>query len=48
MSVYLIGVTGVIYAYIGIEQGAKGNLGMCITYLSYALANVGLALSATK
>ena len=42
MSNWLIIVTGLIYAYIGIEQGVKGNIPMAITYLSYSTANVGL------
>jgi len=42
MSSWLIIVTGLIYAYIGIEQVAKGNLSMGITYMSYATANIGL------
>lgn len=42
MSGWLIAVTGVIYAYVAIEQGAKGNLGMCLAYAGYAFANIGL------
>ena len=48
MSAWLIIVTGLIYLYIGCEQGYKGNLALCITYVSYAAANVGLYLMATK
>ena len=48
MSSWLIIVTGLIYLYIGCEQGYKGNLALCITYVSYAAANVGLYLMATK
>ena len=46
MSSWLIIVTGVIYAYIGLEQGIKGNLPMAICYVSYAAANVGLYMLA--
>ena len=46
MSSWLIIVTGVIYAYIGLEQGIKGNLPMAICYVSYAAANVGLYMMA--
>ena len=42
MSSWLIIVTGLIYAYIGVEQGFKGNLPMAITYAGYALGNIGL------
>ncbi len=48
MSANLIILTGVIYAYIAIEQIFKGNLGMFICYLGYAFANIGLYLLATK
>lgn len=42
MSGWLIAVTGVIYGYVAIEQGIKGNLGMCLAYAGYAFANIGL------
>lgn len=48
MSTWLIALVGVIYLYIAIEQGLKGNLGMFICYLGYALGNVGLYLLASK
>ena len=48
MSAWLIVLTAFIYLYIGIEQGLKGNMGMLITYIGYAFANVGLWMLATK
>jgi len=48
MSAWLIIVTGLIYLYIGCEQGYNSYLALCITYVSYAAANVGLYLMATK
>jgi hypothetical protein len=48
MSSWLIIVTGLIYAYIGLEQGFKGNVALCITYCAYSAANVGLYMMATK
>jgi hypothetical protein len=42
MSGPLIAITGLIYAYVAIEQGLKGNMGMCLAYAGYAFANVGL------
>jgi len=48
MSSWLIIVTGVIYSYIAVEQGAKGNLYMAIVYSGYAFSNVGLYMMATK
>ena len=48
MSSWLIIVVGVIYTCIAVEQGLKGNLPMCICYICYAGANVGLYMMATK
>lgn len=42
MSGWLIAVTGLIYAYVALEQGMKGNIGMCLAYAGYAFANIGL------
>ena len=46
MSGWLIIVTGLIYAWIAIEQGFKGNLYMSIVYAGYAFSNIGLYLLA--
>jgi hypothetical protein len=46
MSAWLIILTGMIYAYIAIEQFFKGNAGMGIAYAGYAFSNVGLWLLA--
>jgi hypothetical protein len=48
MSSWLIVVTGLIYAYISVEQGIKGNGSMCVVYAGYAFSNVGLYFLATK
>jgi len=48
MSAWLIIVTGVIYFYISIEQGFKGNTAMAVVYSGYAFSNVGLYILATK
>ena len=48
MSAWLILVCGVIYAYVALEQGMKGNVGMAIAYSGYAFSNIGLYLLATK
>ena len=48
MSAWLIALTGLIYLYVAAEQAYKGNLGMFITYLGYASANVGLYMLANK
>lgn len=48
MSGPLIILTGLIYAYVSLEQGIKGNSGMCMAYAGYAFSNVGLYFLATK
>jgi hypothetical protein len=48
MSAWLIIVTGLIYAYIGLEQGFKGNMAMAVVYTGYAFSNVGLYILASK
>lgn len=48
MSANLIALTGVIYLYVAMEQGYKGNIGMLITYIGYAGANIGLYMLANK
>jgi hypothetical protein len=48
MSAWLIALTGFIYLYVAAEQGYKGNIGMLITYLGYAGANIGLYMLANK
>ena len=48
MSAWLIILTGVIYAYIAIEQGIKGNIGLLIAYAGYAFSNIGLWMLASK
>jgi hypothetical protein len=46
VSSWLIIVTGLIYAYIGLEQALKGNLPMAVVYSGYAFSNVGLYIMA--
>ena len=48
MSASLIALVGIIYAYVGAEQAYKGNLGIAICYISYALAQVGWYIIAVK
>jgi hypothetical protein len=48
MSSWLIIVTGLIYGYIAVEQGLKGNVPMAVVYSGYAFSNVGLYILATK
>jgi len=46
LSAWLIALTGLIYAYIAVEQFMKGNPNMAIVYAGYAFSNVGLYLLA--
>jgi hypothetical protein len=46
MSGWLIIVTGLIYAYIGLEQALRGNMAMAVVYSGYAFSNVGLYIMA--
>lgn len=48
MSANLIIITGLIYAYIAVEQALKGNTAMAVVYSGYAFSNVGLWILATK
>lgn len=42
MSAWLIALTGLIYLGVAIEQAVNKNAPMCVVYVGYALANVGL------
>lgn len=46
MSGPLIALTGLIYAWIAVDQLWRGNPGMAIAYMGYAFANVGLYMLA--
>lgn len=48
MSAWMIVVTGLMYLYIGIEQGIKSNFALSIMYGAYAVANIGLYMMANK
>lgn len=46
MSAWLIAAVGVAYAYVSGESFWKGNPGMGVAYLGYAIGNVGLYMLA--
>jgi len=48
MSANLIIVTGLIYAYIFLEQLVKGDFGLAWMYFGYSVANYGAWLLATR
>ena len=46
MSSWLIGVIGVVYAVVAIDQFIKGGVGQGIMFMGYAIGNVGLVIIA--
>jgi hypothetical protein len=44
MNAELIAIIGVVYLYVGITFIMKGQVGMGISFLGYALGNVGLVI----
>lgn len=48
VSSWLIATIGFVYLYIGVDLIIKGQIGMGIAYLGYALGNVGLYIVATQ
>jgi hypothetical protein len=48
MSANLIIITGLIYAWITVEQALKGEVGLACMYAGYSFANYGAYLLATK
>ena len=48
MSAWLIAMVGVIYAVVAVDLIVKGNTGLGIAFVGYALGNVGLYMEAAK
>jgi hypothetical protein len=46
MSSWLIGVIGLVYFAVAIDQFMKGGVGQGIMFMGYALGNVGLVMVA--
>ena len=46
MSAPLILAVGAVYLLVALDQYRQGSPGMAIAWTGYALANVGLAMSA--
>jgi hypothetical protein len=44
----LILIVMLIYAWVAIMEGIKGNYGMMIVFAGYAFSNIGLAWMASK
>lgn len=47
MGKTLIAIVGIVYAGIALEQYIKGNPGIAISFLGYAIGNIGLYMVAT-
>ena len=48
MSGWLIAIVGVVYAVVAIDLIVKGNTGLGIAFVGYALGNVGLYMEGAK
>jgi hypothetical protein len=48
MSAWLIAIVGVVYAVVAIDLIVKGNTGLGIAFVGYALGNIGLYMEAAK
>ena len=48
MSAWLIAMVGIVYAVIAVDLLYKGNVGLGIAFIGYALGNVGLYMEAAK
>ena len=48
MSAWLIAMVGVVYAVVAVDLIVKGNTGLGIAFIGYALGNVGLYMEAAK
>lgn len=48
MASWLIAAMGVVYAVVSVDLLTKGNTGLGIAFIGYAIGNVGLTLEAMK
>jgi len=48
MSSILIAIIGVVYTIVAVDLLHKGNTGLGIAFIGYALGNVGLYMEAAK
>jgi hypothetical protein len=46
MSSWLIGVIGIVYAAVAVDQFMKGGVGQGIMFMGYAIGNIGLVIVA--
>lgn len=48
MSAYLIGFIGLVYAIVAGDLLWRGNMGLGIAFIGYAIGNIGLTMEAMK
>jgi len=48
MSAWLIATIGVVYAVIAIDLLFKGNTGLGLAFVGYAIGNIGQTMEAIK
>jgi hypothetical protein len=48
MSAWLIATIGVVYAVIAGDLLLKGNTGLGLAFVGYAIGNIGLTMEAIK
>jgi len=48
MAAWLIAAMGVVYAVVSVDLIIKGNTGLGIAFIGYAIGNVGLTMEAMK
>lgn len=42
MSLWFVIAVTAAYAFVAVEQGIKGNMGTCIMFGGYCVANLGI------
>jgi hypothetical protein len=48
MSAWLIATIGVVYTVIAVDLLLKGNTGLGLAFVGYAIGNIGLTMEAMK
>ena len=48
MSAYLIAFIGIVYAIVAGDLLWRGNTGLGIAFIGYAIGNIGLTMEAMK
>lgn len=48
MATWLIGAMGVVYAVVSVDLIIKGQTGLGVAFIGYAIGNVGLTMEAMR